>query len=141
MVTMNASKLVAAQFVTAPRPPEPLQGTLNRSAYTTGQVLTLTLTLDPGDRRPWTGGCVRGVRPAGWSRQLLAAAADWRQRARSRPGEDRRAVVPFAFSGVALNVTLVGIPPGAYQLRTFLTQAGTMNVIGSVDVTPFTFTP
>jgi hypothetical protein len=53
-----------------------------------------------------------------------------------------RNFTPIPFSGVLLALPLPGsLPAGTYQFRTFLTQAGTANVIGSPDITPFTFTP
>jgi len=140
-MTMNAFKLVTAQFTQAPPPPQPLQGTLNQSAYSTGQNLQLTVTMDPAIAGPGPvdayivfdlpGG-------AGSYSLLLPLGANTLV-----PGQVPIATgfTPFAFSGVVLNVSMVGIPTGAYQLRTFLTQSGTLNVIGSVDVTPFTFTP
>jgi hypothetical protein len=52
-----------------------------------------------------------------------------------------RGFTPFAFSAPVLNVPLAGIPPGTYTFRTFLTQPGTLNVIGSPGTASFTFTP
>jgi hypothetical protein len=140
-MTMNAFKLVTAQFTLAPPPPQPLQGTLNQAAYSPGQTLTLSVTMNPAlaGAAPVDAYVVVDV-PGGltfsWQLPLGANILV--------PGQVKVAgpFVPFAFSGPVFSVVLPpGLPAGNYQWRTFLTQAGTMNVIGSVDVTPFTYTP
>jgi hypothetical protein len=49
--------------------------------------------------------------------------------------------VPFAYTGPILQYTFTGgEPAGTYEVRAFLTHAGTMEVIGSVQVSPLVFT-
>ena len=50
--------------------------------------------------------------------------------------------LPFPFSGQLVAYTFTGLePPGPYTVLVALTQPGTLNVIGAIQQTSFTFTP
>jgi hypothetical protein len=136
-VTMNASKLVTAVFSAAP--PRPLTASLNQSAFTPGSTMILSVTLDPAIAGPGPVDAyiVVDLPGGGGTYSLLLGPT-------IVPGQVPAATgfTPIPFSGPVLVVTLPGgLPPGTYQWRTFLTQAGTTTVIGSADVVPFTYTP
>jgi hypothetical protein len=134
---MNGPRQVAANFALVPAP---LQVALNGSAFSTGQPLTATVSLIPALAGPGPVDAYIVVDiPGGvtFSLQLPIGAN------RFVPGQVpiARGFTPFAFSAPVLNVPLAGIPPGTYTFRTFLTQPGTLNVIGSPGTASFTFTP
>jgi hypothetical protein len=137
-VTMSENpELVTAQFVLVPET-SPLRATLNQSAYTTGDTLVLTVTLDPALAGPGPVDAYIVVDTPGLGTYSLLLGSTL------VPGvvPIARGFTPFAFSGVLLTTPLPGsLPAGTYQWRTALTQAGTGIIIGTVDVTPFTFTP
>ncbi len=136
---MNGPRQAAANFVAVPAP-LPLQVALNGSAFSTGQVLIANVTLNPALSGPGPVDAYIVVDiPGGmtFSLQLPIGANVF------VPGQIPIAAnfIPFAFSGPVVNLPLSGVPPGTYTFRTFLTQPGTLTVIGSPSMASFTFTP
>lgn len=134
-VTVSGTpELVRAIFTQAP----PVRATLNQFVYRTGDVLVLTVSLDPTFAGPGPVDAYVLVDTPGFgtfSVRLGPALV---------PGQFPVVsnFTPIPFSGVLMALPLpASLPAGGYQFRTFLTQAGTTNVIGATGVTPFIFTP
>lgn len=143
-VAMRDFRFVTARFLVLapppppppPPPPGPLTTALNQTAFGAGQTLLLTATLTPDVATPVDAYIVVDVPGLGTlSLQLNGGVV---------PGTVPIAsgFVPFPFSGLVLQYTFTGgEPPGTYQFRAFLTQPGTLTVIGVADADPFTVGP
>jgi hypothetical protein len=128
-VTMNDLRVVTARFTALP--PPPLTTTLNQAAFARGQTMVLTARLTPAVPTPVDAYIVIDVPGIG----PLSLQLGGRVVAGTVP--IARGLVPFAYTGPVLQYTFNGSEPaGGYQVRAFLTHAGTANVIGSVHVNP-----
>jgi hypothetical protein len=133
-VTMNDARSVTARFAPLPAPP-PLTTTLNQAAFARGQTMVLAARLTPAVPTPVDAYIVIDVPGIG----PLSLQFGGRVVAGTVP--IARGFVPFAYTGPVLQYTFNGSEPaGGYQVRAFLTHAGTTNVIGSVHVNPLIVT-
>ncbi len=135
-VTMNAVRLVTAQFTSVPALPQPLTPSLNDGGFLPGQTMVLSVTLDPALAGPGPVDAYIVVDlPDGSTFSVLLGPT-------VVPGQVPIATgfAPIPFSGVVLAAALPGsLPEGTYTWRTFLTQSGTSTVIGAAGVATFTF--
>jgi hypothetical protein len=113
----------------APPAPAPLATILNQAAFAPGQTLVLTAALTPAVATSVDAYIVIDVPGVGplslqLGPQVVAGTVPI-----------GRGFVPFAYTGPVLQYMFTGSEPaGAYQVRAYLTHAGTANVIGSVHV-------
>jgi List-Bact-rpt repeat protein len=101
---------------------------LNGSAFVAGQTMTVTATLTPGSSPMAVDAYIVLQLPGGDLFSLIPGGA--------APGIAplARDFVPVPMTGTILHHTFTGAePPGTYQWFTAVTEAGTTNVIGSVD--------
>lgn len=139
-MNMTENRQVQALFTAIgppPAPPEPLQVTLNGAAFSTGQTLIVTVTLDPSISGPGPvdayvvfqepGGQFFSVQPGNTIVPGIVPIAT--------------NFVPLPFSAQVLSAPLVGIPAGNFTFMSALTQPGTLNIIPNLSTASFTFTP
>lgn len=132
----RADAVNAVATAGGPVPPT-LTVSLNASSFDPGDSLVVTATMTPGTLTSSVDAYIVLRAPDGslLSLQLGPGAV---------PGivPIGRGFVPFAFNGVVLQYPFGGGEmPGSYTWFSGLTEAGTMNVFGSVDADPFTFSP
>ena len=112
-----------------------LQLALNQTSFRPVQTIILTAALAPGTAPVAVDAYVVLELPAGI---LLSLQLD----GQVVPGivPIARGLTPFAFSGELLRYTFTGTEPvGTYTWKAVLTQAGTGNIIGSIQELQFSF--
>jgi hypothetical protein len=109
---------------------------LNQGAFQTGQSMTVTATLTPGNPSRTVDAYVVIQLPNGSFLSLTAGGVA------SGIVPLVPAFTPVAFAGPILNYTFTGAEPaGTYTWLSALTEAGTGTIIGTIDQDAFTFTP
>jgi hypothetical protein len=105
---------------------------LNGSAFVAGQTMTVTATLTPGSSPMAVDAYIVLQLPGGDLLSLVPGAAA------SGIAPLARDFVPAPMTGTILRHAFSGAePPGMYHWFTAVTEAGTTNVIGSVDQDTF----
>jgi hypothetical protein len=133
VVAVTANVAVTATFAALPA----LTLQINAPSFGAGQALTLTATLSPGPTPVLVDAYVVIRLPDGSFLSLLLDGG-------IVPG-----IVPIAtgFAPIPLTRRLLsytfngGEPAGTYTWMSALTQAGTGNIIGSIQQVPFAFSP
>jgi uncharacterized repeat protein (TIGR01451 family) len=135
-VSLTGDRTVTATF--ASRLPG-LAVHLNTDSFDLGTLMTLDAVLVPGmEPAPTLVDAYVVVRLPNGS--LLSLLLDGRLVPGIVPIATRLTPVPF--SGQLISYTFTGSEPiGAYAWMAALTQAGTLNVLGSIQEVPFTFSP
>jgi hypothetical protein len=135
-VTMTANLTCTATFVAgATLPTLTLQ--VNQNAFRTAETMIVTVALTPGSAEPTSvdayiliqlpDGTLLSLAPQGLVVGLVPVATGF---------------TPAVLSGEVLRFTFTGgEPAGTYTWFAALTEAGTLNLIGSVDQDPFAFAP
>lgn len=110
---------------------------VNDADLRTGQTITLTAVLAPGSTPAPVDAYVVVQLPGGAFLSVTLAGG-------VVPGIVPIATgfAPFPFSGQLVAYTFTGLePPGVYTVLVALTQPGTLNIIGAIQQTPFSFAP